>query len=814
MNVSYRWLRELAPGLSGDAAAVAERLAALGAPADSMTEIGAGLADIVVARVVEATAHPNADRLSLCSVDAGGGRPLSVVCGAPNVRSGGYYPFAPVGAVLPGGTKLRKAKIRGEVSEGMLCSPRELELGHDHTGILELVGTYEPGAPFAEAAGLDDTRLELDVTADRPDLLSHLGVARELVGVEGVRIPPVPGTALALLEEPELASGGASAEAGGMRIEIDDPGACRRFLGAVIEGVGVGPSPAWLAMRLRAVGLRPINNVVDVTNYVTHELGRPMHAYDMDRLEGGCIRVRWAEPGESLVTLDGAERELQQGMLVIADGARAIGLAGVMGGEDTEVGEATRNVILELADFDPKGVRATRRAAGLSTDASYRFERGVDPDEAERAMRRALALVQAVAGGRAHARIADAHPTPPEPLEVSIRTARAEHVLGVPLGTERIRELLAPIGLRLAEGNGNRSTFQVPGHRRRDLQREVDLIEEVARRAGYDAFPEERRPVRPSAVPDAPLSVLEGRLRQRWAGRGFLEARTAAFAPEGEGDVALLNPLSSEEGRLRRSLVPGLAGRLRYNQARGRRDVRLFEIGTAFTPAPDGADAPRETTRLAALSTGARRPPHWSGDAPDWDLWDARAQLEDTARALDLRARAVPWADVEPRSEVEASLGGGILDPGASFRLTAEDGAIAGVAGRVRAMAADAPPWSAPWIALEVVLPGDPDLADHRRLRPIPAHPASERDLALIVGESVRAGAVESSIREGASELLVGLRLFDVYEGEGIESGKRSLAFRLRFQAADRTLTDAEVDAEVERVLNRLVEELDVRQRS
>jgi len=814
MNISYRWLRELAPGLAGDADEVAERLAALGAPADSTTAIGAALTDIRVARVLETGRHPNADRLWLCTVDAGGGETLRVVCGAPNVRSGGYYPFAPVGAELPGGMKIRKAKIRDEVSEGMLCSARELELGHDHAGILELNGSYEPGVPFAEAAGLDDTRLELDVTADRPDLLSHLGVARALVGVGGVSLPAVPGFERAILEEVELDSGEAVAEAGGVRVEIEDPAACMRFLGAVVEGVRVAPSPAWLAMRLRAVGLRPINNVVDVTNYVTHELGRPMHAYDLDRLDGARICVRWARRGERLVTLDGVERELEEGMLVIADAARAVGLAGVMGGEATEVGDGTANVLLELADFDPKAVRATRRAAGLSTDASYRFERGVDPDEAERALRRALAMIRAVAGGRVHPRVADAHPTKPEPIQVSIRTARAEHVLGVPLTTERLRELLEPIGLRLLGGDDAISTYRVPGHRRGDLVREVDLIEEVARHAGYDAFPEERRPIRPSAVPDAPLSVLEGRLRQRWAGRGFLEARTAAFAPEGQGDVELLNPLSSDESRLRRSLLPGLAGRVRYNQARGRRDVRLFEIGTAFAPAASGDDKPRETTRLAAVATGGVRPPHWGSETPDWDLWDARGFLDDMARALDLPARAVPRSEVEPRSDIEASLGGGLLEPDASFRLRTEDGSIAGVAGLVRAGAADAPPWSALWVALEVILPGEPDLSDRRRLAPIPAHPAIERDLALIAPASSPASAVEGEIRKAASGLLVGLRLFDVYEGPGIQPGERSLAFRLRFQAADRTLTDAEVDAEVERVLDRLEEEMDVRQRT
>ena len=814
MNISYRWLRDLAPGLEDGPERVAERLAALGAPADAATPIGERLGDIVVARVLESAQHPNADRLSLCKVDAGTGETLQVVCGAPNVRAGALYPFAPVGAELPGGVRIRRAKIRGEASEGMLCSARELELGHDHAGILELVGSFEPGAPFAAAAGLDDVRLELDITADRPDLLSHLGVARELEGVEGVRIPTPHGMVEPLLEGPELASGGASAEAGGVSLRIEDPADCFRFLGAVIEGVRVGPSPAWLAMRLRAVGLRPINNVVDVTNYVTHELGRPMHAYDLDRLAGPEVRVRGARAGEALRTLDGADRRLEEGMLVIADARRAVGLAGVMGGEDSEVTAGTDTVFLELAHFRPGAVRATRRTAGLSTDASYRFERGVDPDEAERAFRRALALLTALAGGAVRGAIADAHPVPAEPREVALRTARVSHLLGVDVTAERVRELLAPIGLEVVGGDGERSVFRVPGHRRADLVREVDLIEEVARRAGYDSFPEERRAIRPSVVPDAPLSVLEGRVRDAWVGEGFLEARTAAFAAEDEGDVLLVNPLSSEESRLRRSLLPGLAGRVRYNQARGQRDVRLFEIGTAFAPALPDAELPRETTRVAALATGARRPPHWEAPSPDWDLWDARGFLETAARTLGVDGAVVPASEATPGSDIEASLGGSTLDPAASFLLREASGRIVGAAGRVRPAAADAPPWSAPWFGFEALLPAEPDLADRRRLDPVPLHPASERDLALLAGAGVPAGAVEAAIRGSASDLLADLRLFDVYEGQSVGPGRRSLAFRLRFQAPDRTLTDAEVDEEVARVLRRLEGELDVRQRS
>ncbi|HEY8468429.1 MAG TPA: phenylalanine--tRNA ligase subunit beta [Longimicrobiales bacterium] len=812
MNISYKWLKELAPGITDSPERAAERLAMYGAPVDAIVPLGAALRDIVVARVEAVRPHPGADRLSLCEVNAGGER-LQVVCGAPNVRAGAYYPFAPVGAELPGGVRIRKAKIRGEFSEGMLCSERELGIGRDHTGILELHGAFTPGEPFASAVGLDDVRLEIDVTANRPDLLSHWGVARELApgGEAGLRLPAVPGSAVPpLLEEVRFRRVAREGQTGGVAVAIEDPRGCPRYLGAVIRGVKVGPSPEWLASRLRAVGLRPVNNVVDATNYVLYELGQPLHAFDLDRLAGPRIAARLAAPGETIVTLDGERRTLYEDMVVIADAERPVAIAGVMGGEDTEVTEATRNVFLECALFDSRAIRRTRRALGMHTDASDRFERGVDLEGPERAARRALALILAVAGGTVEPEAVDVYPEPRELPVVGIRPQRASLVLGQPFDAATITGYLEPLGYTRVSESADEIRFRVPGHRVHDTTREIDLIEEVARRHGYDVFPAELKAFRLGTVPEDPLALLEDRLRTLLVGRGLLEARTAAFAPEDEGDVALLLPLSAAESRLRRALVPGLLHRVEHNFSRGVKHIRLFEIGTVFAPGPTPQDLPVEATHLAGVLTGARTPPHWSGESAAFDVWDLKALLMDLAAALGLGDGAVqPGAGAEDGAPASAA-----YVPGLTFHLMGPDGQPVGRGGRVAPHAIDAPAWADPVWAFEVRL--DPAMSQPTmpRFRALPAFPATERDVALLVPDGVPAARVEAVVRAAGGPLLEDVRAFDVFRGRAVPAGFRSIAFRLRFRAPDRTLRDDEADGATERVLRRLKDELGIERRS
>ena len=575
-----------------------------GFPVEGVEERGRELGDVVVAKVLEAGPHPNADRLSLCRVEGPAGE-VQVVCGAPHIEEGALYPFAPVGARLPGGFEIGRRKIRGEYSEGMLCSETELGLGQDGSGIMKLDLEVPVGTPLIQALALDDACLDVEVTPNRGDVLSHIGVARELhpSGDAALRLPQIPG---GTPPEVRFVRDTEEVTASGVTIRIEDPDLCFRFLGIVIRGVQVGPSPEWLQARLRAAGSRPINNVVDATNYVLLESGHPLHAYDLARLEGPDIVVRRARSGEELRTLDGEERPITEDMLMICDAERPVGIGGIMGGEDSEVTDDTVDVLLECALFEPKQIRATRRALGMSTDASYRFERGVDPEGREGAILRAAEVIVATAGGTLEEEALDVHPRPYQPVYVDLRPSRVAHLLGVPFTAARITELLEPLGYGVEDTGEDRLRVRVPGFRSYDTVREVDLIEEVARTHGYDEFPETLGPYRPGTVPDHPLFQLEDRLRRILVGQGLLEAQTPTLGPESHGDVALLNPMSRQESHLRRDRLTGLLSHVERNLSRGVRDVHLFEVGTAFAP---GDPRPRETPRIAVALTGSAAPP-------------------------------------------------------------------------------------------------------------------------------------------------------------------------------------------------------------
>lgn len=800
MNISYRWLRSVAPAIDGEPREIADALGMLGAPVDEMVPLGEELGDVVIARIEEVRPHPNADRLRLCTVDAGGDA-LQVVCGAPNVEAGRYYPFAPVGAALPGDVKIRKAKLRGEVSQGMLCSARELGLGREHDGLMMLSGEWTPGASFVREMGLDDWRLVLDVTPNRPDLLSHVGVAREIApgGASDVELTPFHSDLAAL----EVETAERTGEIGGVRISVEDPEGCPRYMAAIVRGVRVGPSPEWLAGRLRAVGVRTINNVVDATNYVLHELGQPVHAFDLAELTGPEIRVRRASAGESLRTLDGTDRVLDPETLVIADARAPVAVAGVMGGQESEVSTATVDVLLECARFDERSVRRTARALGLSTDASYRFERGVDPELQPRALARLVELVVAVAGGTAEPRVLDVLPEPRLPTVVELRPDRAARVLGIDIAAPEIEALLAPIGFAV-EPSASALRVTVPGYRP-DVEREIDLIEEIARRRGYDSFPERRVAFRPSIVPEDPLLRVERRVRAVLESWGFLEARTAAFAPGADARVPLLNPLSSEESHLRDALAAGLLRRVEHNWAHGVRDVRIYEIGTAFFPV-DGERVAREEVRVAAALTGARRPPHWTAESQPYDVWDLKALLAELAAEVG----ALPPAATVRLADVPAP-----FDPRALLEVHGPDGSPIGRGGRVRSGGVDAPAWADPVWILELTLPelGAGEGAATPLYSALPEYPPAERDLALVVPEGVAAADVERVITETGGESLEEMRPFDVYQGEGVEPGTRSIAWRLRFRRPDRTLTDPEVDGAIDAILRGLHERLGVARR-
>jgi len=782
MNVSLNWLSAFL-GRDLDADDVSRRLTMLGATVEGVERLNEELGDVIIGFVEQVERHPDADRLSLCQVNDGQ-QVHEVVCGATNVRAGRKYPYAPAGGVLPGGFKLSARKIRGVVSNGMLCSPRELGLGADHEGIMDLETDAAPGTRLVDALPLKDVRLELDVTANRPDLLAHKGVARELAAVYGgaIRLPAIPGMP-GVGPAPRTVKRQGRVE--GVEVTIEDVEGCPRYMAAVIRGVTVGPSPDWLQARLRSVGARPINNVVDATNYVLYELNQPMHAFDLANVRGRRIVVRQALPGERIVTLDGEPRDLTPDMTMICDGEGATAIAGVMGGRDSEVTGETADLLLECAYFDPKRIRRTRQALKMSTDASYRFERGIDLEGMSEALRRAVALIRAVAGGTEPEAGIDVFPRPAKPRTVFLRPARVEQLLGVPLSRDAIEGYLVRLGFPVVPKD-ERLHVQVPGWRP-DVTREIDLIEEVARLRGYDTFPVEMRPFRASVVPSDPMEEVKGRVRVLLTGLGLSEARSLSLTAKGGADAfRVLNPLSAEDAYLRRDLLSGLVRSVERNWAVRERDVRLFEIGVTFRAT--GGPLPEQTLRVAGAVTGGREPAHWSasGKAADYDAWDVKGLLETVAGMAGGEGRLVTVAD------------------GWEWRDAAD--ARRGWAGRLQA---DRPAWAGEVFGFE--LDFAPAERSDIRFEPLPTTPPVERDVALLLPSGVTAAQVGEVIREAAGALLADLTVFDEYRGKGMSG--RSVAWRLVFRAPDRTLKDEEADAALARALAALEEQLGVERR-
>jgi phenylalanyl-tRNA synthetase beta chain len=720
---------------------------------------------------------------------------------------------------MPDGLRIERRKIRGAVSNGMLCSARELRLGESHEGIMELDVDVAPGTPFLDAMPVGDTRIVIDVLPNRADLLSHIGLAREIAAATGLALtlPPLP-------ESPDVQARAATATNGvaPFKVVVDDPVGVPRFTGIEIRGVRIGPSPAWLVARIEAVGGRSINNVVDATNYVMHELGQPTHAFDADTLSGRTIVARRARPGETVVTLDGTERRLTPEMLVVADAEQAVAVGGIMGGRDTEVTAGTTNVYLEAANWDPRRIRATRRALGISTDASYRFERGVDVELAPFALERLVNVVLAVAGGTPSTHPADVLARAHEPAMLALRASRVAQVLGDPVPEEDIRRLLTAVGFGVRAGDAGTLVVQVPSWRP-DVRREIDLVEEVARLRGYETFPDALRPYRPTAVPDDPLVATSRRLRDVLGAAGLLEVRPMPFVAgaEGTGQLRVQNPLAENEAHLRTSLLESLARRAEYNLRQMTGDVRLYEIGTAFLPddavrSPGGRALPREEVRVAVLVMGRRRPAHFTEpEPPAIDEWDAKAVAE-TILATAFAGRG---ATLVPHEGGDDAL----------WRVEV-DGTDAGV---VRRVALDDPPvWAMPAFGVEVTIatmpsapvarpgahahgagPARPSPVTGAPFRALPTTPAAEFDLALLVPDDLTVARVEQVMRGAAGELLERLALLSEFRGGNVPDGQRSVAWRLTFRHPERTLGGKEIEGRRAQLLKRLDTELGLRPR-
>jgi len=773
LKVLLSWLREFAP-FEGDPVALGEVMSDLGMAVEAIEYPGRGLDGVVVARVLALRPHPDAERIQLVDVDAGDGEALQICCGAFNMAVGDLVPLATVGATLPDGRRIERRRLRGEWSNGMLCSAAELGLGEDHAGILVLPAGPEPGTDLRAALGIEaDVLYDLEINPNRPDAMSVAGVARDLAARLGLPFA---------IPEPrvEEAPGDTASRAS---VEILAPDLCGRFHVRVLDGIRVRTSPAWLANRLTLLGMRPINSVVDVSNYVMLELGQPNHTYDLDRLPGGALRVRWARPGERIVTLDDVERVLDAGDGVIADGHdQPVGIAGVMGGASTEISSSTTSVLLEMAWWQPLAIARSAKRLGLRSEASARFERGTDPEIVELAARR-FAQLLAPSGARLVAGAVDARGELPPPAVVRTRTSRVNGLLGTGLTTAEIAALLEPIGFGCVAVEPEVLEVRVPSFRP-DTRTETDVIEEVARHHGYGNIPR--------SVPSTPqIGTLTERqrtrrlLRQVMVGLGVDEAMPLPFLAPGELErvgvdadaVTVTNPLAAEESVLRTSLRPGLLQAVRYNESHRNDGVRLFEIGTVFAPPVEGAALPSEREQLVAVAAGAE-----AGEAVQW--WRVLAE------ALALRDPTI----------VGQPVGG--LHPGRAGRLLVA-GREVGVVGEISPDVAEAVGLRERVAVLELDLDALVAAPRHeRRYRLVSRYPSSDVDLAFEVDEAVPAAEVERVIAQAGGPLVVSVRLFDVFRGPSVTPGRRSLAFSLRLQAPDRTLTDEEIAEVRQRVID------------
>jgi phenylalanyl-tRNA synthetase beta chain len=764
VKISLNWLRDFVD-CQLPAAGLEALLRRAGLEVAGIEQRGAGIDNVVVAEILESTQHPNADRLSVCKVNDGSNQPRQIVCGAKNYKVGDKVPLALPGAVLPGDFKIKTGKLRGVESEGMMCSAKELRLAEDAQGLLILAPESVPGTPIA-ALFPPETILELEITPNRSDWLSHLGVARE-IGVFTGQPVKTPSPSL-----PPTASAGAG-------VVLEDAG-CSYYTLRKISGVKVAASPQWLVDRLAAVGLRSVNNVVDVTNYVLFELGQPLHAFDAAKISGP-IRVRAAGDSESFRALDGREYKLPDGALVIADDNGVTALAGVMGGEGSGVTDATTDIFLESAFFEPSRVRRASRALGLFSDSSYRFERGVDPEGVALASARAVELILQVAGGSAEEMLHVSGQCPPRG-EVTLRHERVRSLLGLELAQADIESSLARVGLLERDG----SRWQVPGYRR-ELLREADLIEEVARVVGIEKIPS-RTQAMFAAGSDADAAYdFAMELRRKLAGMGFHEARTSTLVSNADvahfGDaVALKNPFGDDQSQLRNSLVPGLLAALRRNLDQGAKTIPLFEVGRIFRQSGESAS-------LAIVVTGDRAANDWRGsNNRSWDIFDLIGAIR--------QLTGVREEDIAPEKNPQPPFGA-VADISINGKKIGRAGQLH--PGQARQLGAAAP-----------ILIAEFDLDEWRRLAAanvcvsaLPKFPGSARDIAFLAPLSLAYGDVRTAIQALNEPLLESLSLFDLFtdpKGEKIPADKKSLAISLTFRSAERTLTTEEINAATDRI--------------
>ncbi len=789
MKITIEWLEELT-GLEFSVDELADTLTMLGHEVEEISSLIPDLQGIVIGNVLEVEPIPKSRHLKKCRVDVGG-ETLQIVCGADNVAAGQNVPVATVGSTLPGGLTIRKAKLMGVESQGMICSEAELGISADATGIMVLSNDAQIGSPLSSVLHDNETILELAITPNRPDCFGAIGIARDICAQKNVAFTPPARPDIKPAEQTQ-----------DIAITLQDAEGCPRYTARLIRGVKVGPSPDWLVRRLQALGLRSISNIVDATNYIMYLTGQPLHAFDADKLNGGIV-VRRARKGEKFTTLDQTERELCEDNLLICDEKQPIAVAGVMGGLDSEVSETTRDVLLESAYFDPLTIRRSAKYLGLSTDASKRFERGVDPNGVSYASDLAAQLILEIAGGQVASPLADAYPERIEARRISFRPERARKIAGHAISEDDMQDILQRLSCTV-ERTSSEWTVTAPTFRP-DLEREIDLIEEVIRIYGYNEIPASDYDwIFLQQQPNEFVRFLD-KIRAASQSCGLTEAITIGmvsrqwagpFVRDEEQLFSIKNPLSEDMAVLRPSVFASLLHSVAYNLNRRQQQVHLFEIGSCFLAQGEG-QAPKESMRFAGLLAGQREPESWLQKSDDVSFYDVKGKVARVlhmvgVREFDMSTRAIPHMEY-------------------AVELTLADGCQAGYIGKLRKKAVSAFDIEAAVFGFELDVDALYQAARARKVayKPVSRYPAVERDIAVVVGRDHAAGDIAKTIRSTGGDLLRNLSLFDVYTGSQIPDDKVSIAFSLTFQSDHKTLKEQQVDEIMAAILRRLKEKFD-----
>lgn len=796
MKFTLSWLKEYID-VDMEPQVLADHLTMLGLEVDSVDRLNEHLAAIELARIDDVRPHPDADKLSVCTATVRG-ESLQVVCGAPNARVGMVTAIALPGTILPSGMKIKKSKVRGVESVGMFCSETELGIGDDRSGIIDLPADTDIHTTFLKALDLEDTLIEVDLTPNRPDCASVVGIAREIAGITGKKLH------LPVKDLPKLTNGNVPFT---VIVEDDD---CPRYAARLLKNVTIAPSPWWLRKRLVAVGLRPVNNVVDITNLVMLGMGQPLHAFDFARLKESTIVVRKARKGETIETLDGGERKLDEDMLLICDSEKAVAVAGVMGGANSEVTDRTTDILLESAYFNPVSIRRTARRLNMSTDASYRFERGIDPEGIPHAMERAVELLVEIAGAELVDDGYDLCGNLPQPACIDLRISRANSLLGLDLSGEQISAYLQGIELAVTKKDDDTLTVCPPTFRV-DLEREVDLIEEIARLEGYNDIP--------TSHPTVPLTFSEQQHGRSFydqvaaimCGQGYYETITYSFIAEklietftpGQNCVKLINPLSEDQAVMRTSLMPGLLDSARRNLNRQNIDFRLFETGKIFLADADETLQPVERIHLAAVTNGRRYPgaEELYFGTEQGDFFDIKGTVDQLLIQLRLDA-AVSIAAIDQTSPLCSA-----FDPAESVAL-AVNGAVIGVYGMLEKNILAANDIKHALLGITIDL--DALLALESRpiqFSSLPKFPAVRRDVAMLVTSDTPAGDIVETVRNYKEALIENVAIFDVYQGKSIEAGYKSVAFSIIYRSPTKTLKDKQVDKVHTKIVNSIIDQ-------